>query len=143
LILPDVNVLLYAFRSDSEDHPAYHAWLEGVLNGDAPYGMSPQVLAGVIRIATHPRIYARPSSLADALTFVSVLLAQPHCQIIQPGPRHWDIFTKLCRSANAYGNLAQDAWLAALAIESGCEWITNDRDYARFPGLQWRPALAS
>jgi predicted nucleic acid-binding protein len=66
---------------------------------------------------------------------------QPHCQIIEPGPRHWSIFTGLCRSANAYGNLVPDAWLAALAIESGCEWITNDRDYARFKGLRWRTVV--
>jgi toxin-antitoxin system PIN domain toxin len=141
VILPDVNVLLYAFRSDSDDHTAHRAWLEGVVNGEGAYGMSPQVLASVLRIATHPRIYMRPSRFPDALAFVSVLLSQPHCQIIQPGPRHWEIFTRLCASANAYGNLVQDAWLAALAIESGCEWITNDRDFARFQGLRWRAAV--
>jgi uncharacterized protein len=141
VILPDVNVLLYAFRSDAENHAAYRNWLEGVLNGEMAYGMSPQVLASVIRLATHPRIFVRPDSLADAVAFASVLLDQPHCQLIQPGPRHWGIFTRLCQRANAYGNLVQDAWMAALAIESGCEWITNDRDYARFDGLQWRTAI--
>jgi uncharacterized protein len=141
VILPDVNVLLYAFRSDAEEHDAHRIWLEEVINGEAAYGMSPQVIASVIRIATHPRIFAHPSRLADALAFASVVLEQPHCQIIQPGPRHWGIFTRLCQSANAYGNLVPDAWLAALAIESGCEWITNDRDYARFKGLQWRTAV--
>jgi hypothetical protein len=141
VILPDVNVLLYAFRSDVEQHAAYRIWLESVVNGDMAYGMSPQVLASVVRLATHPRIFVHPSRLAEALAFASTLLDQPHCQIIQPGPRHWGIFTRLCQSANAYGNLIQDAWLAALAIESGCEWITNDRDYARFDGLQWRPAV--
>jgi uncharacterized protein len=141
LILPDVNVLLYAFRSDAENHTAYRTWLEGVLNGEMAYGISPQVLASVVRLSTHPRIFARPSRLADALAFASVLLEQPHCQIIQPGPRHWEIFTALCRRASANGNLVQDAWLAALAIESGCEWITTDRDFARFEGLRWRTAL--
>lgn len=138
MILPDVNVLLYAFRPDTENHAAYRAWLEDVLNGDMAYGMSPQVLASVIRLATHPRVFARPDRLEDAVAFTAALLDQPHCQVIEPGPRHWAIFTKLCQRANAYGNLVQDAWLAALAIESGCEWITNDRDYARFDGLQWR-----
>jgi toxin-antitoxin system PIN domain toxin len=141
VILPDVNVLLYAFRSDVEQHDAYRVWLEGVINGDTAYGMSPQVMASVIRLATHPHVFARPDRLEDVLAFASTVLGQPHCQIIKPGPRHWGIFTALCRSANAYGNLVQDAWLAALAIESGCEWITNDRDFARFDGLQWRPAL--
>jgi uncharacterized protein len=141
MVLADVNVLLYAFREDAADHSAYKAWLEDVVNGDQAYGMSRQVLASVIRIATHPKIFARPSRLSDALAFVAVLAEQPNCQLIEPGPRHWDIFTRLCRSANATGNLVPDAWLAALAIESGCEWITNDRDYARFTGLQWRTAL--
>lgn len=138
MILPDVNVLLYAFRPDSENHAAYRSWLEEVINSEKAYGMSPQVVASVIRIATHPRVFARPDPLVDALAFAKVLLDQPHCQIIEPGPRHWGIFTKLCRNANAYGNVVPDAWLAALAIESGCEWITNDRDFARFAGLQWR-----
>jgi toxin-antitoxin system PIN domain toxin len=141
LILPDVNVLLYAFRSDAENHAAYRTWLEGVIMGELAYGMSPQVLASVIRLATHPRIFARPDPLEDAVAFASTLLDQPHCHVIEPGPRHWSIFTGLCRSAMAYGNLVQDAWLAALAIESGCEWITNDRDYARFAGLRWRTAI--
>jgi len=138
VILPDVNVLVYAYRPDAENHATYRNWLEGVVSGVTAYGMSPQVLASVIRLVTHPRVFKHPDPPADVLAFATALLDQPHCQIIEPGPRHWGIFTKLCRSANAYGNLVPDAWLAALAIESGCEWITNDRDYARFEGLQWR-----
>ena len=141
MILPDVNVLLYAFRSDSPRHAEYRAWLQSVVSGDSAYGVSPQVLGSVIRVATHPRIFARPSRLEDALAFANVLLEQPHCQVVQPGPRHWRIFHDLCRGAQVSGNLVQDAWLAALAIESGCEWITTDRDYTRFEGLRWRPAV--
>jgi uncharacterized protein len=137
LILPDVNVLLYAFRRDAPQHRDSRAWLDSVVNGNVGYGMSPQVLASVIRVSTHPRVYARPSGLNEAIAFCNVLLEQPHCQIIQPGPRHWEIYCQLCRSANATGNLGQDAWFAALAIESGCEWITTDRDYAKFVGLRW------
>jgi toxin-antitoxin system PIN domain toxin len=141
MILADVNVLVYAFREDSADHPTYKAWLEDIVNGDQAYGMSHQVLAGLIRVATHPKIFARPSRMSEVLAFASALLDQPNCQIVEPGPRHWDIFTRLCGSANAIGNLVPDAWFAALAIESGCEWITNDRDYSRFAGLQWRTVL--
>jgi toxin-antitoxin system PIN domain toxin len=139
LILPDVNVLLYAFRSDTARHPAYRSWLEGVVNGDEAYGISPQVLCSVVRVSTHPRIYARPSRLDDALAFARVLLGQGTCNVIEPGARHWSIFEDLSGRVAATGNLAQDAWFAALAIESGCEWITMDRDYALFPGLRWRP----
>jgi predicted nucleic acid-binding protein len=61
--------------------------------------------------------------------------------VIAPGPRHWGIFLGLCERTKARGNLVADAYLAALAIESGSEWITTDRDYAQFPGLRWRHPL--
>jgi uncharacterized protein len=141
LILPDVNVLIYAFRTDSEDHERYKDWLESVVNGPTAYGIAPQVLSGVVRICTHPRIFRRPSSRADAFTFCRTLLEQSNATVTVPGARHWSIFEDLCGKAKATGNLVQDAWFAALAIESGCEWITTDGDYARFPGLSWREPL--
>jgi len=137
VILPDVNVLIYAFRSDSRDHERYRNWLLGVVNGESAYGMSAQVLASVIRITTHPKIYAHASDLTEVQTYCTTLLEQPICQTVTPGTRHWQIFTDLCQTSHASGNLVQDAWFAALAIESGCEWITTDGDYARFAGLSW------
>ena len=138
MILADINVLIYAFRSDAENHLEHKSWLESVINGSAAYGVSPQVLSGVVRVCTHPRIFARPSSAAESFEFCRALLKQPNATMITPGERHWPIFEALCRKSKASGNLVQDAWFAALAIESGCEWITTDRDYARFPGLTWR-----
>lgn len=137
MILPDVNVLLYAFRSDSTHHAPALKWVEDLINGDEAYGMSPQVLASVVRLATHPRVFASPSRLDDALAFARVLMQQPHCTVVVAGPRHWEIFGDLCRRAAASGNLVQDAWYAALAIEAGCEWVTTDGDFARFRGLRW------
>lgn len=138
MILPDVNILVHAFRSDSSEHGRCRSWLDGVVNGDARYGMAPQVLSGVIRITTHPKVFVKPSSMDEVLRFCNILLAQSRCVVIQPGERHWEIFTRLCTEAEARGNLVPDAWFAALAMESGCEWITLDRDYARFSGLRWR-----
>jgi len=138
VILPDVNILIQAFRTDATDHRACRGWLEGVVNGEARFGISPQVLSGVVRITTHPKVFARPSGLSEVIRFCDILISQPHGIIIQPGERHWDIFKRLCADADARGNLVPDAWFAALAIEAGCEWITLDRDYARFPGLRWR-----
>jgi hypothetical protein len=138
LILPDVNVLIYAFRSDSEDHGLHKEWLESVINGPAAFGIAPQVLASVVRICTHPRIFPKPSSRTQAFDFCRILLEHPNTTITEPGDRHWSIFENLCDQAKATGNLVQDAWFAALAIESGCDWITTDRDYSRFPGLSWR-----
>lgn len=139
MMLPDVNVLMHAFRADSSDHELCRDWLNHVVNGESHYGMSPQVLSGVLRVVTHPRVFAQPSRLGEAIAFCNVLIAEPNCVIIQPGERHWSIFTTLCEDADARGNLVPDAWFAALAVESGCEWITLDRDYARFPGLSWSP----
>ncbi len=76
MILPDANVLLYAFRSDSVNHPAYREWLERIISSDEAYGMSSQVVSSVVRIATHPRIYLAPSRLEEALSFARVLLEQ-------------------------------------------------------------------
>jgi len=138
MILPDVNVLLYAFRNDAPEHIRCRQWLESVVNGSEAYGISPQVLCSMVRISTHPRIYARPSKREEALAFARLLLEQSIATVIQPGERHWSIFESLCRQSAVSGNLVQDAWFAALAIESGCEWITLDRDFARFQGLRWR-----
>lgn len=136
-----MNVLIYAFRADAERHDEYKAWLESVINGSAAYGIAPQVLGSVVRICTHPRIFSRPSTSRDAFEFSQVLLEQPNATVVTPGERHWEIFETLCRDSKATGNLVQDAWFAALAVESGCEWITTDRDYARFPRLSWRSPL--
>ena len=99
------------------------------------------VLSGFLRVVTHPRVFDPPSSLGDALSFASTLREQPHCVRLEPGPRHWEIFRELCQSAGARGDLIPDAYLAALAIESGSQWMTTDRDFSRFPGLDWRHPL--
>jgi toxin-antitoxin system PIN domain toxin len=138
MILPDVNVLIYAFRQDARNHRQYKRWLEDVVNGDAAYGISPQVLASLVRITTQSGIFSKPSTLEEALSFSRAVLAPAHATAINPGERHWRVFDGLCRATKATGNLEQDAWYAALAIEAGCEWISTDVDYARFEGLRWR-----
>lgn len=143
MILTDVNVLVYAFRADTEGHVRYCDWLESVLNGPEAYGVSPQVFCSFLRVTTHPRIFVNPSPLAEALEFIHVVQSQPQARVILPGEDHWWIFEALCRESAATGNLVQDAWFAALAIESGCEWITVDRDYARFQGLRWRAPFST
>ena len=111
----------------------------GEINGQAAFGISPQVLGSFMRICTHPRIFVRPSTLDSAFGFCRALLEHPNATVLAPQDRHWSIFETLCHESRATGNLLQDAWFAALAIESGCEWITTDRDYARFDDLRWRP----
>jgi uncharacterized protein len=95
-------------------------------------------LAAVVRIVTNPRIFKVPSTIAETFGFCADLLDQPHCTSIEPGERHWEIFKRLCLETGTRGARVSDAWFAALAIESGCEWVTFDRDFARFPALKWQ-----
>ena len=142
MILLDVNVLVYAFHEASPEHRAYREWLTATIAADEPFGVSELVLSGFVRVATHPRIFDPPVPVADALAFADALRSQPNAVLVAPGPRHWEIFQRLCVAAGAKGNLVADAYLAALAIESGCEFMTADRDFSRFPGLRWRHPIA-
>jgi toxin-antitoxin system PIN domain toxin len=139
MVLLDVSLLVYAFRDDAPHHAAFRQWLEEVVYGESAFGLSDLVLSGFLRVVTHPRIFDPPTPLENALEFVEAVRAQPNCVLITPGPRHWPIFTGLCRAADARGNLIPDAYLAAVAVESGSELISTDRDFSRFPGVQWRP----
>lgn len=138
MILPDVNVLIYAYRKDQIHHEVSRDWLMDVVNGPSAFGMSRLVLSAVVRLMTNSRIYHPAESLGDVFDYCNWLLARPTCILVEPGERHWAVFERLCRDADTRGARVTDAWLAALAIEHGCEWITFDRDYARFPGLKWR-----
>ena len=140
-MLPDINVLVYAHRQDTDEHRGYRDWLEAVVNAEAAYGLSDLVVSGFLRVVTHPRVFESPTPLADAMTFAGQIRDQPNRVVISPGNNHWRIFTNLCQRVDAKGNLIPDACLPAMAIESGCEWITADRDFGRFPGLKWRHPL--
>lgn len=99
------------------------------------------MLSGFLRIVTHPKVFKMPTPPSQALAFCETLRGQPHATVLAPGQRHWQIFTRLCAESGARGNLIPDAYLAALAIETGSEWITTDGDYRRFRGLRVRHPL--
>jgi toxin-antitoxin system PIN domain toxin len=132
-------VLVYAFREDAPDPAADRQWLEGAIAAESTFGLADLVLSGFLRLITHPRIFDPPTPIALALQFAEALRAQPTSLVVAPGPPHWAFFVDVCRRTPARGNLIPDAYLAALAIESGSEFISTDRDYARFAGLRWRP----
>ncbi|MFN2419965.1 MAG: type II toxin-antitoxin system VapC family toxin [Gemmatimonadota bacterium] len=134
----DVNVLIYAHREEFHNHPRFKSWLEATVNAPNPYGLSDLVLSAFLRIVTNPRVFPSPTPLDQAIGFVGDLRGRKNCVVLTPGPRHWEIFLELCLKGGAEGSLVSDAYHAALAIESGCEWVTTDRDYARFPDLRWR-----
>lgn len=135
--IPDVNVLIGAFRADAAGHAELRQWLLRALSDGEMLGLTPAVSTGVVRVLTNARIFNAPDSLADALAHLEGLRSNPSVVEVGPGPRHWDIFAGLCREADARGNLVADAAHAAIAIEHGATWVTLDRDFARFPGLRW------
>jgi uncharacterized protein len=141
VIAPDVNVLLYAFREDSERHADYHAWLQNALNGTEPVALFEPVLSAVLRIATHPAIFKPPSPRDAVEAFIDTCLAAPAAKAVRAEAGHWALFRDFCAKADCRGNLVQDAYLAAMALEHGCTFVTTDGDYARFPGLRWRRPL--
>lgn len=137
--MPDVNVLVYAHRGETHGHSRYAAWLTALACGPEPFAMSELVLQGFLRVVTNRRNFEPPSSTSEAFRFLDALLARPGCCRIRPGPDHWSIFRQLCEAGQLKGNLVADAAHAAVAIESGCEWVTADTDFARFaPQLRWK-----
>lgn len=142
MLLPDVNVLVYAHREDSTaDHPAYAAWLTALATGSEPFALSVLALAGVVRIVTNPRIFGRPSTLDEAFAFVDELVARPTARVVGPGPRHLEIFRRLCTASGATAKLVADAQHAAVAVEHGCTMVTTDADFDRLPGIRWEHPL--
>ena len=139
MVMADVNVLVYAHRQESPEHKRYADWLIRLATGSEPFALSELVLHGFLRIVTNPKIFDPPSTVTQALAFVDELIARPTCTLIRPGPGHWQLFRDLCRRANLRGKLVADAVHAALAIETGCEWVTADTDFSRFsPPLRWK-----
>jgi len=141
MMLPDVNVLIYAHREESPEHDAHARWLVSLATGPETFALFELVLAAFVRIVTNARVFPQPTPLPTALAFAGGLPARPACVPLRPGPRHWAIFDRLCRAVKATAKLSADAYHAALAMEHGCEWITTDVDFARFPGLRWRHPL--
>jgi toxin-antitoxin system PIN domain toxin len=142
MLLPDVNVLICAHRTDScDDHRAYADWLVNLATGYEPFALSSLALVGVVRIVTNPRVFRRPSSHGEVFAFIGELTARTNARVVHPGPRHMEIFEDLCRRSGAAAKLAADAQHAAVAVEHGCTLITTDSDFDRFPGLRWRHPL--
>jgi toxin-antitoxin system PIN domain toxin len=138
MILPDVNVLVSAFRTDAPQHRIARKVLDPIFTGEARFGISPLTLSAVVRVTTNTRTFPTASSLEEAFGFCHDIRANENCEIVTPSDRHWPLFQQLCIETGTRGPKVSDVWFAALAIEWGCEWITFDRDYRRFPALNCR-----
>jgi toxin-antitoxin system PIN domain toxin len=136
VILVDANVLLYAYNASDPRHARARSWLEEAVAGPTPVRLAWVTVLAFVRIATNPRAFAQPMSIAEATATVSRWLAQPSVGLVEPSVRHWEILEPLLVVAQARGDLVTDAHLAALAIEHGAVICTTDRDFTRFPGLR-------
>jgi toxin-antitoxin system PIN domain toxin len=137
LNLLDVNIVLAAHRADHPRHEPARHWFDELLRSRRPFTVPDVVWVGFVRIATNRRIFTVPTPVDDAFAFVRAVRAQPGYAAVAPGASHRTLFEDACRDADAAGDLAVDAYLAALALEHDCTLVSFDRDFARFPGLRW------
>lgn len=142
MIVPDINLLVYAYNSDAPDHLEARQWWESCLSEPKAVGIAWAVVLGFVRIMTSRVVLTDPMVPATALAHVRSWLERPQAQVLVPGPRHLEILSQIMEDAQASGRLTTDAHLAALAIETQAELHSNDTDFSRFPGLRWRNPLA-
>ncbi len=143
MTLPDINVLVYAHRADSQEHEKYANWLRECVRSPSPFALSDFVITGFLRIVTHRKIFTEPTPRPLAVQFIDELLKQNNSVLVLPTSRQWELTVSLCEQADVTGAMVSDAYLAALAIDHGCELITCDGDFARFPELRWRHPLSA
>jgi uncharacterized protein len=141
VILPDVNLLIYAVDRTSPRHAAARAWIEGLLSGSETVALAWPALTAFVRLATHPAVFEAPLSPSQAFDLVDGWLAQPMVVVAQPGDRHHVLMRELLEPLGTAANLVPDAHLAAIAIEHGATLASSDRDFSRFAGLRWSDPL--
>ncbi len=138
MYLVDANILLYAINEDTPSHAAARDWLDDKLSGPAQtVGLPWPTLLAFVRIATNPRVYARPMPVKEAWRFVEEWLNRRAAWIPVAGPRHRHVLSGVIDSVRPTANLLSDAHLAALAMEHGLTMVSADADFARFDGLRW------
>lgn len=137
MIIPDINLLLYAHDFNSPFHAKAVDWWQSCLGGTEPIGLPHVVTFGFIRIATNPRVFVSPMTTAEAAGHVRAWLGQPPVQVIVPGHDHLHQTLELLEALGTAGNLVSDAQIAALALYHGAVLHTADTDFIRFPGLRW------
>jgi toxin-antitoxin system PIN domain toxin len=144
VIVPDANLLLYAYDDASPFHARASQWWAECLSGSEPVGLTHPVLFAFVRIATSSRAYLRPMALAEASTHVTSWLDRKVSRVLQPDAKHVEkVLSLLQEAASAGGNLVTDAQVAALAIAHRGTVHTADHDFARFAGLTCHFPLVS
>lgn len=139
----DVNVLVYAHRSDVPEHERYRSLVADWANGVQPVGLPGMVLSGFVRVVTNRRAFAVPTPTAEAWMFIEQLLDAPAAMLLQSSERHWTHFRRLANDIDARGPDVADAYLAAYALDNNATFLSADRGFARFSRLRWRHPLDS
>jgi len=142
MIVPDANLLIYAYDSTSEHHRAARTWWEETLSGSMPVGVPWIVVLAFTRLMTHPTLSNNPMTTAQARRAVDAWLAQGQVRLLSPTSITFSMFFDLLDAAGTGGNLSSDAMIAALAVEHGGRVYTNDIDFDRFPNVGWSNPLA-
>lgn len=137
MIIPDLNLLIYAYDSTSPHHQQASEWWISCLSGRAPVGISWIVALGFVRLWTNPGVFANPMNIDTAAAHVESWLNRRVVEVVSPGPRHAELVFGFLRTIGKGGNLTTDAHLAALAVESGGVIYTSDTDFLRFAGVKW------
>ena len=137
VLIPDINILVYAYNSDAREHVRAREWWERTLTESRQVGIPWITALGFIRIATHRGILNSPMRIKDAVQTVRMWLDHPGVEVLTPGDHHAEILFGLLEHLGTAGNLTTDAHLAALAIEYQAELVSADADFARFPRLRW------
>jgi uncharacterized protein len=137
MFIADVNVLMNACVSDGLQKPAADSALEHAIDSSGGLGLTSVATSGLIRVGLQTLFRANPSGVAAMLNFVEALRAHPNCHAVEPGPRHWPLFTALVHPGRFGHRQVTDAWFAALAMENDATLMTFDGGFAQFPGLDW------
>ncbi len=143
MILPDINLLLYAYNPHVPQHAAAASWWEATMNGDELIGLPNEVSLGFVRIATNPRLGAVAVSVDRARQVVETWINLPNVRVLTPPADHFAKVMALVTQAMGSGPLISDAVLASYAIENRAVLHTNDADFSRFPTLNWRNPLVN
>lgn len=143
MIIPDVNLLLYAVIDAFPQHEKAKAWWEDTVNSGELIGLADPAVFGFLRISTNPRVIKPPLSIDDAARRVETWLELPNVRWTQPGPGHHARALGYLRAAGTAGNLTTDAQLAAIAVDNNATMCSNDNDFGRFDDIRWRNPLAA
>lgn len=143
MLIPDLNLILYAHDPLSPRYSVAMHWWVDLLNSKRPVGLAWITIIGFLRLSTHPRLVTTPMTPSDSIRRIKSWLVLPSVRIVTPGENHAGILFNLIESVGVAGNLTSDAHLAALAIEYNAELASSDSDFARFPGLRWTNPIRS